>query len=262
MSLSFLSVATAFALTGSALAAPLRVCADPNNLPFSNTQQQGFENKIAEVVAASMNTTVEYTWWPQRKSFAKKSLDAGACEVILGVTASMPDVLTTKPYYRSTYVFVTRRDRDLQIASLLDPRLHDLRIGVHVVGDDLAPPSFALAREGMTQNVIGFSLLGPAGEANPARKLVDAVAAGSIDVAIVWGPFAGYFERFEPQPLQITPVQPAAFMGVPFVYGIAAAVKTGNEQLKARLDSVLQADANEIDRILDEYGVPQAGKPE
>src|SRR5690348_14348116 len=96
----------------------LRVCADPNNLPFSNEQQQGFENKLADLLAASTNAKLEYTWWSQRKSFAKKSLDQGACEVVLGVPTSLPDVLTTKPYYRSTYVFVTRHDRNLQISSL------------------------------------------------------------------------------------------------------------------------------------------------
>ena len=209
----------------------LRVCADPNNLPFSNELQQGFENKLADLLAASTNARLEYTWWSQRKSFAKKSLDQGACEVVLGVPTSLPDVLTTKPYYRSTYVFVTRHDRNLQISSLIDPRLSHLRIGIHVVGDDYAPPAFALAHRGITQNVVGFSLFGEYGQPNPPRKLIDAVETGAGDVAIVWGPFAGYFTKGAPVPLDIAPVTPSTFLGVPFTYEISAAVRSGNEVL-------------------------------
>src|SRR5579884_164005 len=195
--------------------AVLRVCADPNNLPFSNQQGQGFENKLAELVAANMNAKLEYTWWSERKSFAKKSLDSGACDVVMGVAAGMEDILTTRPYYRSTYVFVTRRDRKLQIASLADPRLADLRIGIHVVGDDFAPPAFALARRGISKNIAGYSLFGPYDEPNPASKLVDAVENGDVDVAIIWGPFAGYFAQNAMVPLDIKPVSPPLFLGVP-----------------------------------------------
>ena len=235
----------------------LRVCADPNNLPFSNELQQGFENKLADLLAASTNARLEYTWWSQRKSFAKKSLDQGACEVVLGVPTSLPDVLTTKPYYRSTYVFVTRHDRNLQISSLIDPRLSHLRIGIHVVGDDYAPPAFALAHRGITQNVVGFSLFGEYGQPNPPRKLIDAVETGAVDVAIVWGPFAGYFTKGAPVPLDIAPVTPSTFLGVPFTYEISAAVRSGNETLKAELDQVLQSQLVAVHRILDQYAVPQ-----
>jgi mxaJ protein len=235
----------------------LRVCADPNNLPFSNQQQQGFENKLADLLAASTNAKLEYTWWSQRKSFAKKSLDQGVCEVVLGVPASLPDVLTTKAYYRSTYVFVTRRDRNLQILSLADPRLSYLRIGIHVVGDDYAPPAFALAHRGVTQNVVGFSLFGEYGQPNPPRKLIDAVENGAVDVAIVWGPFAGYFSKNAPIPLDIVPVTPSTFLGVPFTYEISAAVRRGNDSLRTELDQILQSQSDAVHRILDQYAVPQ-----
>jgi mxaJ protein len=235
----------------------LRVCADPNNLPFSNEQQQGFENKLADLLAASTNARLEYTWWSQRKSFAKKSLDQGACELVLGVPTSLPDVLTTKPYYRSTYVFVTRHDRNLQISSLADLRLSHLRIGIHVVGDDYAPPALALAHRGITQNVVGFSLFGEYGQPNPPRKLIDAVETGAVDVAIVWGPFAGYFAKGASVPLDVAPVTPSTFLGVPFTYEISAAVRSGNETLKTELDQVLQSQSVAVHRILDQYAVPQ-----
>src|SRR5579863_8616553 len=174
MSSAFRSLSLALVIAGGVSAEPavLRVCADPNNMPFSNQQEQGFENKVADLIAANMNAKVEYTWWSQHKNFAKQSLGAGACDVILGVTAGIEGVLTTAPYYHSTYVFVWRQDRDLQIKSLLDPQLAAMRIGMHVVGDDFAPPAIALARQGITKNIIGFSLFGEYGDVNPPRKLI------------------------------------------------------------------------------------------
>lgn len=234
----------------------LHVCADPNNLPMSNRQGEGFENKIAETLAADMNAKLEYTWWSQHKSFASHSLDAGACDLVIGVPTSLPGVLATRPYYRSTYVFVSRRDRNLQISSLADPRLAQLRIGIHVVGDDYAPPAAALAHRGITQNVVGFSLFGEYGEANPPRKLIDAVEQGEVDLAIVWGPFAGYFSQNAKEPLDITPVKPAAFFGIPFAYDISMAVRLGNDSLRAALDHILESEPTAIQRILTQYDVP------
>lgn len=235
----------------------LRVCADPNNLPFSNTRGEGFENKLAELLAAKIGAKLEYTWWAERKSFIKNSLDAGRCDVVIGVPSSMPSVLMTKPYYRSTYVFVTRHDRNLQLENLGEPRLAEWHIGVHVVGDDYAPPAAALARRGITKNVTGYSLFGEYGEEDPPRKIVDAVARGDIDVAIVWGPFAGYFAKQETVPLDIVPVSPSTFLALPFTYDISAAVRKGDDALKTQLDNVIETDSAEIRQILDEYGVPQ-----
>lgn len=235
----------------------LRVCADPNNLPFSNEQGQGFENKLAEALAAKLDTKLEYTWWAERKSFLKNSLDAGRCDAVLGIPSSLTSVTTTKPYYRSTYVFVSRGDRNLQLTSLNDPRFSGWRIGVHVVGDDYAPPAAALARRGITKNIVGFSLFGQYGEPDPARKLIDAVASGDIDVAIVWGPFAGYFAKQESVPLDIVAVSPPMFLAIPFTYDISAGVRKGNETLRAQLDAAIQSDSAVIQQILAEYGVPQ-----
>jgi mxaJ protein len=235
----------------------LRVCADPNNLPFSNRQGQGFENKLAEFLAANMNTRLEYTWWSERKNFAKQSLTGNACDAVMGVPTGMEDVLTTDPYYGSTYVFVSRRDRDLHITSLLDPRLSDLRIGVHVVGDDFAPPAYFLAHRGITRNVTGFSLFGTYGDPSPARKLVAAVENGDVDIAIVWGPIAGYFAQSMKPSLAISPVRPSAFQGIPFTYQISAAVRPRNQTLQAELNRILASQAPAIRQILTSYDVPE-----
>jgi quinoprotein dehydrogenase-associated probable ABC transporter substrate-binding protein len=236
----------------------LRVCADPNNMPFSNDRAEGFENKLAEMIAGKLDAKLEYTWWSERKSFLKNSLDQGRCDVVMGIPATLESVTPTNPYYRSTYVFVSRHDRKLDVTSLDDPRLENWRIGIHVVGDDYAPPAFALARRGITSNIVGFSLFGEYGEPNPPAKIIDAVARGEIDIAIIWGPFAGYFAKSAKSSLDVVPVSPAVFLAVPFTYDISIGVRKGNDGLKAELDRALESESVVIQQILSQYGVPQA----
>src|SRR5436305_10243188 len=139
-----------------------RVCADPNNLPFSNREREGFENKLAELVAHKLGTSLSYTWWAQRRGFIRNTLKAKDCDVVMGVPAHYDLVETTAPYYRSSYVFVTRADRNLNISSLEDPLLKTLKIGVHLIGDDgnNTPPAHVLGQQGLTHNVSGFRIYG------------------------------------------------------------------------------------------------------
>lgn len=245
---------------GLPAAAELRVCADPNNLPFSNQRGEGFENKIAELIARELRTTVSYTWFAQRRGFVRNTLNANKCDVIVGVPSSFELALTTRSYYRSTYVFVTRRDRRLRIESLDDPRLRGLKIGVQMIGDDYAssPPAHALANRGMTRNIAGFMVYGDYREESPVRRIVDAVATGEVDVSAVWGPTAGYFIRTSRVPLVATPVTPQIDLPfLPFVFDIAMAVRRGDTALRDRLDAILVRREKEIDAILREYGVPR-----
>lgn len=238
----------------------LRVCADPNNLPFTNKAGDGFENRIAQVVARDLGERVEYTWWAQRRGFVRNTLNAHACDVVMGVPAHMDMMLTTVPYYRSSYVFVTRRDRKLAISSFDDRRLRRLRIGVPIVGDDYAstPPVHALVRRGLVANIVGFTVYGDYGAPNPPARLVEAVERGTVDVAIAWGPLAGYVARHSRVPLSITPAeQPADLRIVPFAYDIAMGVRKGDTTLRARLDSVIVRRRAAIAGILDDYGVPR-----
>ena len=252
-----LAIAAVMACCASGQSA-LRVCADPNNMPFSNERGEGFENKLAEFIARKLNKRVEYIWWSQRKSFIKNSLDQNRCDALMGVPSLLGSVEVTQPYYQSSYVFVSRRDRNLQIVSLSDLRLSDWRIGVQVVGDDFAPPAFALARRGITQNVVGFSLFGRYGEPNPPRDIIDAVVRGAVDLAIVWGPFAGYFAKSTSAPLDVVPVSPPTYLGVPFTYDISIGVRKGDDVLRAQLDRILTAESGTIHQILLDYGVPGA----
>ncbi len=168
----------------------LRVCADPNNMPFSNRQGEGFENKLAELVARDLGETVSYIWWAERRGFVRKTLKAGLCDVVMGVPTGMDMLATTHPYYRSTYTFVSRTDRGLRLGSLTDPALRRLKIGVHLIGDGgfNTPPAQVLGDEGMVSNVVGYTIYGDYRIPNPPARSLDAVVAGDVDVATVWGP--------------------------------------------------------------------------
>ena len=240
----------------------LRVCADPNNLPFSNQRGEGFENRLAELLAREMGKRVEYTWWAQRRGFIRNTLRAGECDLVPGVPSSFELVLPTRPYYRSTYVFVYREDAGFAVRSFDDPVLREKTVGVHLVGDDYAntPPAHALAGRGIVRNVRGYTLYGDYAKPNPPARILDALAAGEIDVAVVWGPLAGYFAPRQPVPLEVVPVSPQVDVPfLPFVYDISMGVRREDTALRDRVEEILGRRRAEVEAILDEYGVPRVG---
>ena len=248
-------------------AAPvLRVCADPNNLPYSDLQEKGFENRLATMIAGDLGMQVVYTWFPQRGSFFRKTLDAGKCDVVMGVPSGIRGIDTTAPYYRSGYVFVSRRDRNLNIASLDDPRLHQLRIGIHNLGDTdrEAPPVHALTSRGIVSNLVGYNIFGSnLDETDPSSDLIKAVEKGEVDLALVWGPIAGYFARSSPVPLVVSPIEgDSSDPTLPLSFDIAAGVRKEDDMLKQQLDVELQRRRTEIQQLLVSYGIPQLSLPQ
>ena len=239
----------------------LRVCAAPNNLPFSNQRLEGFENKIAEIIAADMNASLRYTWHPQQRGFIRNTLKAKACDLVMGVPAGYDLVLPTKPYYSASYVFVYRKNRQIDLQSFDDPSLRELRIGLHAFGADGAnsPPAHALARRGIVSNVVGFTILDT--EDSPPGKIIDAVAVGDIDVAIVWGPFAGYFAQQQSVELAVVPVYATApgtdRVALPFTFDIAMGVRRDDAAFKAQIEGILERKRSDIQKVLDAYGVPR-----
>lgn len=254
-----LVLTAALALTATAQPKELRVCSDPNNLPFSNQKEQGFENRIAQLVAHDLGMKVTYYWFAQRRGFARNTLNANKCDVIMGVPSSYGMASVTRPYYRSGYVFVTRRDRRLNVHSLDDPRLHTLKIGVQMIGNDYAnsPPAHALANRGIVSNVSGYLVYGDYRKDSPPRRIVDAVAKGEVDISAVWGPTAGYFVKQSRVPLVATPFTPQIDLPfLPFVFDIAMATRRG-DPLREKLDAVIEKRQHEIDAILRQYNVPR-----
>jgi mxaJ protein len=241
----------------------LRITADPNNLPFSNERLEGFENKIAELIARDMGVRIVWNWRAQRRGFFRETLKESTADLVLGAPAGYERALTTAPYYRSSYVFVSRKDRDLHIASLEDPVLRQLKIGVQIIGDDgvNTPPAHALGRRGIVNNLVGFTVYGDYTQPNPPARIVDAVVARDIDVGIVWGPLAGYFAKKSSVPLDIVPVTPQSDPPLRFAFSIAMGVRKRDAELKEKVDEILRVRRHEIDRILDDYGVPRVPAP-
>jgi mxaJ protein len=235
-------------VSNSVLSTELRVCAEPDNLPFSRVDRSGFENRIADLLAHELDAQLVYAWQPQRRGFVRKTLGAGLCDVWMGVPVDYQRVLTTRPYYRSTYVFVYGKRL---LRSFDDPALPTLRIGVQLPGNDMAatPPGYALAARGAIDNVVGFPVYG---EQPAAERIVQAIAHGTLDAGIVWGPAVGYFARGES-----LSIAKAAAPDLPFEFAIAIGVRRDARELRDALDAVLARRRSDVERILDEYAVPR-----
>lgn len=234
-------------------AMPLRLCVDPDNLPFTSRQGGGFEIEIARLLADDLARPVEFTWWPQQRGFLRNTLQAGTCDVVPGYPSRADAVRTSRPYYRSTYVFLTRRDTP--VSSFDDPQLRNLRIGIPLVGDSdgNAPPAHALSRRGIRRNVRALPLASSGGSAPP---VVAAVADRDIDVGIAWGPSVGFFAARASPSLDIRPVSPASDGPIPEQYDISMAVRRNDEALQQLIDRFIARRRPQIDSILRRYHVP------
>jgi mxaJ protein len=235
----------------------LRVCADPDNMPLSNQKGEGFEQKIAELVAREWNAKIEYAWWPVRRGFFARALNGRYCDVAIQAPAEFDMAGVTKPYFRSGYVFITRKDSGLDIKSLADPRLKKLKIGVNLLNSDAenTPPAMALSRYGVVGNLIGFTTF--YGDSARPEDIVYAVAKKDVDVAIVWGPLAGYFARQASVPLSIQPLpERDSLSEFPFQYNIGMGVRRRDRALRDSLQAVIDRRRPQIEAILKQYGVP------
>lgn len=247
--LGLLSLFVAVELNGQTR--ELRVCADPNNMPFSSRDQNGFENHIAAIVAHDLNAHLTFVWQRMGRGFVREYLDNGQCDLLIGIPANYRPVLTTSPYYRSTYVFVSRQSDPAP--SLDSPALHGLKIGVQVLEEEYTPPGEALARRGLQGSLVGFDTTG-----DGADSIVRAVANQHVDIAVVWGPLAGYFAKQFGHDLGVTPVEPEVDPpGLPFTFAISMGVRKGNMVLRDELEKILADRTSDIRAILDDYGVPQ-----
>ena len=255
--LAALATAACLAVCGAQAAElkSLRVCADPDNLPFSNRQEQGFENRIVALVAEELRIPYAYTWWPQRRGFLRGTLNARQCDVVIGIPTGHPLALTTSTYYSSPYVVVSRRRDALQVASLGDPILKGLRIGVY----QNSPVDFVLGRQGMVDNVFGYNTFYD-GRINYPEKIIEDVVSGTIDAAIVWGPAAGYFVGRRADTLALAPVDVPRLEGQgegePEEFAMSMGVRKNDQPLHTLLETVLKARSGDIRAILQQFGVP------
>jgi mxaJ protein len=254
----FLSVVSAallfliFVPLADAQKSTLRVCADPNNLPFSNMREEGFENQMARMIGSYLGDNIEFVWQRMGRGFVREYIDKNKCEVVIGVPATFRPLLTTQPYYRSSFVFLTRRSARFQPSSLDDPQLRNSRIGVEALEEDYTPPAEALSRRGLQSQLVGIYSVG---EHN--LDVAKAVSGGDVDLGIMWGPAAGYFAKRSPDKFHLVPVSPTSDGTLPFTFSIAMGVARTNRALQARLDQFIQANQSRIQKLLESYGVPR-----
>ncbi len=231
----------------------LRVCGDPGNLPLSDINRAGYQNKIIEMVAAEMETTVSYFWRPYlERGITRQTFESGDCDVLLDLPLGFERVLTSEPIYRTTYVLAYRNDRGWKIQNLDDPRLKDLAIGTFQTSGLRA----ALVKRGI-QNNIRLHVLSHNADLNPENqpyKQVEQVVQGKLDVAGVWGPFAGWMQK-NGAPLIVEPVN-LWEDEIPLEFDLAIGLRKFDWVLKYKFDLALDARKADIDKILHDYGVP------
>jgi quinoprotein dehydrogenase-associated probable ABC transporter substrate-binding protein len=230
----------------------LQVCADPRNLPYSNEAHEGFENKIAELLAQRLGKGLAYVYYPNTTGFVRNTLNARRCDVIMGIPQGDDIVQVTNPYYRTSYAIVTRPGTDLSaVGDLADPRLKGTRIGI-IAG---TPPATNLAVNGLLANVKSYPLVVDTRFDSPAATMIEDLENNRIDAAILWGPMAGYLAKHAKIPLKVTALvkEPS---GPRMVYRIAMGVRPSDQNWKRQLNKFIAENMAEISQILDSYGVP------
>jgi quinoprotein dehydrogenase-associated probable ABC transporter substrate-binding protein len=230
----------------------LRVCADPANLPFSDDKGEGFENKIAELLAEKLGVPVRYTWYPNSTGFLRMTLRARRCDLVMGIVAGADMVQNTNPYYRSGYALVTRRDDKLgDVTGLADPRLQTLRLGI-TAG---TPPANLAARDGLMAQAKPYPLVVDSRYDAPGKQMIDDLASKQIDAAVLWGPIAGYFAKAHGDALVVTPLV-SETKDTRLDFYITMGVRPGESDWKNRINGLIRDNQDAITAILKDYGVP------
>lgn len=247
--------------TTAAYGQELRVCADPDNLPYSNRREAGFENTIAKLVARDLHRPLRFVWIPQRGRYIRDAVKPGLCDLVMGVSEGFQRLETTKPYYRSSYVFVVPPQSPLQPRSFDDPALSRTRIGVHVLPDDgaIAPPAQVLFSHGLGNHIVWYKLYPSFSQRNPPARLIEAVRAKEVDVALAWGPLAGYFAKCNS--LRVIPVPHQRERSTPLAFNICMGARIPNHHLVQQLNTIIDRRRSELHRILASYGVPLVPDP-
>ena len=230
----------------------LRVCADPRDLPFSNEAGEGFENKIAELLAQKLGKTLAYEFYPGSTGFVRNTLNAHRCDVIMGMPQGDDIVQGTNPYYRTTYSLVSRQGSGLEnVDSLEDPLLQNKRIGI-VAG---TPPATNLAVNGLLGNIKSYPLVVDTRVDAPTSTVMDDLEGDRIDIAILWGPIAGYLAKNAKIPVKVTPLVKET-SGQRMIYRIGMGVRHSDQEWKRLLNKLIAENQAEITHILTTYGVP------
>jgi quinoprotein dehydrogenase-associated probable ABC transporter substrate-binding protein len=229
-----------------------RACGDPRNMPFSNEKGEGFENKLAEMLAAKLGKKLSYTYFPQVTGFVRMTLGSFRCDVIIGFPQGDDQAQVTIPYYRTTYALVAKRGSGLEdVNAIGDPRLKDKRIGIVA----RTPPSTNMAMNGLLAHAKSYPLFVDTRTDSSAQAMMDDLASGDIDCGILWGPLAGYYAQRANPPLVVVPLVNEK-TGPQMTYRIGMGVRPSDQEWKRILNRLIKENQAEINRLLISYNVP------
>jgi quinoprotein dehydrogenase-associated probable ABC transporter substrate-binding protein len=229
-----------------------RACGDPRNLPFSNEKGEGFENKLAELLAAKLGKKLSYAYYPQATGFVRMTLGSFRCDVIMGFPQGDDQAQLTIPYYRTTYALITKQGSGLEdVATISDPRLKDKRIGIVA----RTPPSTVMAMNGLLAHAKSYPLFIDTRADSSAQAMLDDLARGDIDCGILWGPMAGYYAARANPPLVVVPLVKET-IGAPMTFRIGMAVRPSDQEWKRTLNRLIKENQAEINKLLISYNIP------
>src|ERR1700693_1610582 len=229
-----------------------RACGDPRNLPFSNDKGEGFENKLAELLAAKLGKKLSYTYFPQATGFVRMTLGSYRCDIIMGFPQGDDQAQVTVPYYRTTYALITKPGSGLEdVTSIGDPKLKDKRIGVVAK----TPPSTNMAMNGLLAHAKSYPLFIDTRADSSAQAMMDDLARGDIDCVILWGPMAGYYARQANPPMTVVPLTKET-TGPQMTYRIGMAVRATDQEWKRTLNRLIMENQAEINKLLISYNIP------
>jgi len=229
-----------------------RVCDDPHNLPFSDEAGDGFENKIATLLASKLQKPVSYTFYPNTTGFVRNTLNAFRCDVVMGIPQGDDIVQGTNPYYRTAYTLVSKQGSGLdKIETLEDPLLKGKHIGI-IAG---TPPATNLAVNGLMANAKPYPLVVDTRYDQPTLDMIEDLKKGVIDIAVLWGPIAGYLAKKSDTPLSVVPLIKET-TGPRMVYRIGMGVRHSDQNWKRDLNKLIAENQGDINKILTDFGVP------
>ncbi len=233
--------------------AGLRVCADPDNMPFSNLNGEGFENKLAELIAQKLGARLDYSWFAEATGYVPNTMGRDACDLVMGYAQGTGLIEDTNPYYYTSYLLIYRED-DTNLAgveSLADPRLKGKKIGFFA----RTPPSSVLAMHGLTPDAKPFDIRAGENATKAAITMIGEIASGALDAGILWGPVGGYYAERAGVPLKLVPLVKET-AGPRSIYGITMGVRPNQPEWKHKINKFIAANQREINAILESYNVP------
>lgn len=231
----------------------LRVCADPDNMPFSSEKGDGFENKLAELIARELDAKLEYSWFAEASGYVPNTMGRDACDLVMGYAQGTGLIEDTNPYYHTSYVLIYReRDANLKdVNQLSDPRLKGKRIGFFA----RTPPASILAIHGLLGNAKAFEINADESASKAAQTMVEEIASGELDLGLLWGPVGGYYAERADVPLKLVPLVKEN-AGPSTIYGITMGVRPNEPQWKHTINKLIAENQGEINVILEGYNVP------